>query len=240
MREFVFYAQNILKKEKKPSFKLLCGYSDITHLGLGFYCLFGWPYLHAQVYYCKETFSVSKIDTNCEASIKDVTSILEGKTKSVCYKLQPMNPIAKEATIENSTVCGGNASIIQRNINGLLKEIDWDNKILFIEDTLEYDYRTKDILYGLFDTGRFNKVKGIVFGDMPFNDNCKTEDFIKDFFNNYLDRYNIKVPIYYYPRIGHGDFNDPLPMGTSAKIEILKDSPYLTVDADFSKWFLKE
>jgi muramoyltetrapeptide carboxypeptidase len=229
LRELVQYAQ----AHKEPPFKLLCGFSDITHLGLGLYNLFGWSWLHCQVYYCQETFGVSGVDVHNKAPIKQVTSILEGTIKSVSYSLTPLNSLAKEKPIEKSSVLGGNLSIIQRNIEGLFKKLDWSNTILFLEDTPEESSRAKDILYGMFDTERFDKVAGIVFGDMPFSD-CKTEDFITEFCKYLLSR-KLEIPVYYYPRIGHGDYNDPLPMGTLAKIELREKAPVLTVAADFFK-----
>ncbi|HBN22134.1 MAG TPA: hypothetical protein DD412_02710 [Holosporales bacterium] len=101
--------------------------------------------------------------------------------------------------------------------------------ILFLEDTSEDVKRLENILYGLFDSGRFDRVQGIFFGNLPLTGGS-FEDFMGRF-NSYLSTaLRLDLPLYYSPDFGHGLKNKPLPMGTLAAIEATDFGSRLTVE----------
>ena len=214
--------RSLLAKDFGPQLptKLFCGFSDETALGLGLYNKFNWPWLHCQAYYCKETFSISNASVNKEASLYDVVRILKGEISEIKYTLAPLNDSAQNCLLDNSSILGGNLSVIQRNYASTLKNIDWSHKIFFLEDTTEDPKRALDILCGMFDSGSFKDIDAVLFGTFPIGTGKEeeTKAFIEQF-NKYLQRWGPTVPIYQYNRIGHGIYNDPLPMGTLASIQ---------------------
>jgi len=198
--------------------KILVGFSDFTLLGLYCHSTFGDHFLHGPMYYATETQEISGVTIGSGTSLKSVTDILKGEVSQLTYMLRPLNDKAREVTLKDSPILGGNLSVIQRNAFGLLKNLSFDGSILFLEDTTEDVKRLENILYGLFDSERFNKLQGILFGNLPVAGGS-FEDFISRF-NSYLSTdLSLDIPLYYRADFGHGLINHPLPMGTAAHIE---------------------
>lgn len=125
---------------------------------------------------------------------------------------------------------GGNLSLIVNAI-GAPYEINTDGKILFLEDVGE-DLETIDsYLMHLKLSGRFKKVKGIVFGRMMnCIDHSGKKYTIKYILKDILG--DLKIPIIFGFPSGHrvpGDVNVTLPFGVSA-----------TIDANDSKLIINE
>ncbi len=165
--------------------KLLIGFSDSTLLGIWFNKIKGGHFLHGPMYYCTETAEVSGAKIGSHTSLQKVCEIITGTVTEVQYTIHPINQLAYESEIDSS-ILGGNLSVIQRNLSGLLRNIDWSENILFLEDTPEDVKRLENILYGLFDTGRFSDIKAIIFGSLPIDESCKKEFFSRfDSFNRH-------------------------------------------------------
>ena len=197
----------------KPG-QIFVGFSDATLLGL--YCQhhLGTHFLHGPMYYAMETAKVSGANIGSGTSLSSVVEILTGEKTDLHYRLSPLNQAARETEVSGE-ILGGNLSVLQRNFSGLLKDLPWDHKILFLEDTGDDVKRTEDILYGLFDTGRLNTIQAIFFGRFPL-EHGSAEEFmgrLDDFLTRTLGH---SIPLYQNPDFGHGTKNNPLPMGTLA------------------------
>ena len=226
--------------EKRPSRKVIVGYSDITALGLFMAHHHNWFFIHGpmlmpseELHPIRHRLTGSKV--NHKASLKPVMKVLkkQGGNK-LSYTLKPINKSAKRGiSIISAPVVGGNISVLARNINGVLKDVSFDNTILFIEDVNEPAIVLREKLEGLFDTGRFNKIKAIIFGDISLKGGNKKED-LKTFYkliNAYVQQYIGKnIPIYEQKRFGHGDYNDVLPMYQPSQIISDKSHTLLEVD----------
>lgn len=198
--------------------KTLVGFSDFTLLGLYCHSAFGDHFLHAPMYYAIETHDVSKVGIGSGTPLKSVTDILKGEVSQLTYMLRPLNDKAKEVTLEDAPILGGNLSVIQRNAFGLLKTLSFDVSILFLEDTTKDVKRLENILYGLFDSGRFDRIQGVFIGNLPLTGGS-FEEFMDRFKSYLLTDLGLDIPLYYEEGFGHGLKNNPLPMGTSAHIE---------------------
>lgn len=200
------------------SSKSLVGFSDFTLLGLYCHNTFGDHFLHGPMYYGTETKETSGATIGSGTSLKVVTDILKGKIPKLTYMLTPLNDKAKEITIDDSYILGGNLSVIQRNAFGLLADLSFEGSILFLEDTSQDVNRFESILYGLFESGRFTKVQGIFFGNIPLTGGS-FEDFIKRFKSFLSTNLYLDLPLYHSVNFGHGLKNNPIPMGTPTTIE---------------------
>ncbi|MFH1413393.1 MAG: LD-carboxypeptidase [Candidatus Omnitrophota bacterium] len=115
---------------------------------------------------------------------------------------------------------GGNLSLIMGTI-GTPYDINTDNKVLFLEDMGE-DLETIDsYLMQLKLTGKFRKIKGIVFGKMvDCRDRSGKKYTIKDILRDMLR--DIDVPIIFGFPSGHrfsGQINVTLPFGVSVTVD---------------------
>ena len=93
------------------------------------------------------------------------------------------------------------------------------------------------MLEGLFDTGRFDKVKAIIFGNIDLKH--KNQNHVKQFIRNleqyYLSKYLKKpIPIFFTSFFGHGKKNRPMPMGVDTEIMPYKNDDFI-LKFDISK-----
>ena len=141
---------------------------------------------------------------------KEVADIFNGKTTEVSYSLELMKGTE---ILGEFSVIGGAFIPIQNNYAGILKGINWKNKILFLENSEKINaQRAHNMLCGMFDSGYFNEIVAIVFGPMSIDSG--TKEFAKSFYEDYLKIYNPNIPVYYCGSLGV----TPLPMGTPAEI----------------------
>ena len=152
----------LIKNNPKP----LIGYSDITALLFAVYKKTGLPGFHGIVgasnfsEYSKDNFKDIFLNTQNEITIcqpknnKDNSYIINpGKTEGI--------------------LIGGNLSILTSLI-GTKYDIDWKNKIIFIEEINEAPYKIDRMLTQLYQAGKFNDVRGIILGKFS---KCDSEDF---------------------------------------------------------------
>ncbi len=214
--------------------KLIIGCSDITALHL-LADTWGWISLHASVFgFNKELFPVTGVNVNKNAELQSVFRILTGKDKKVTYPVKVLHPgaIPSKHTISGS-VMGGNLSIIVSH-NGTPTALRGEDRFILLEDTLEDKKRFNRNLLSLKRAGVFKKAKGIIFGNIPLTEHGdsqkETEEAIMRFVNGSLKRINI--PVVYSNRFGHGEYNDPLPLGTKALLTIDGENATLTPTLD--------
>jgi muramoyltetrapeptide carboxypeptidase len=116
---------------------------------------------------------------------------------------------------------GGNLSILH-TILGTDSDVNYDGKILFIEDLDEYLYHIDRMMVHLERAGKFKKLAGIIVGSMsdmrdnaiPFGKNV--EEIIADVCSNY------DFPLAFNFPIGHEKTNFPLIVGEEVELEVTK------------------
>ena len=142
------------KFKKHP--KWIIGYSDITAFHSHFNVL-GFETMHAMM-------GTSLADKPAEIieTIASFKKAIFGEKLS--YKLNSTNKYNRKGKAEGELI-GGNLSILT-SMTGSKSAMNTTNKILFIEEIGEYKYSIDRMLLTLKRAGYFNKIKGIIVGDI--------------------------------------------------------------------------
>lgn len=203
--------------------KLIIGFSDTTALHL-LAATWRWPSLHGPVIGLgEELFSETQVNINKSAKLSSVFSILKGEKRELehTFHLIKAGPPTLKMPILGS-VMGGNLSIIE-NHKGTPTALQGKGRFVFLEDTYEDPKRFSRRLVGLVRAGVFDEAKGIIFGNTPitgFEGSWQTTEETIHFIQTFLLPRGIDIPVVYSPRFGHGEFNDVMPLGTTASLDI--------------------
>src|SRR5215471_10680405 len=141
--------------------KIFIGYSDMTALSLYFYRRFGWVTFHGPM--ASKDLAGGEEHYDRETLIKaigDGASPL-GEIKS--DKTETLHRGAEERV--TGRLLGGCLSLITAMM-GAPDELDTRGSILFLEDTGVRPYAIDRMLQQLKLAGKFDEVRGIVFGEM--------------------------------------------------------------------------
>lgn len=94
---------------------------------------------------------------------------------------------------------------------------------VFIEEQPERPERVETQFTGLVRNSTFEKAKALILGSLidPYF-NSKRFEIVKPLLlerlAKILSENGIDIPVFHNPNFGHGDLNDPLPLGTDASI----------------------
>ncbi|HET6369839.1 MAG TPA: LD-carboxypeptidase [Nitrospiria bacterium] len=117
---------------------------------------------------------------------------------------------------------GGCLTLLCTSI-GTPYELRTEDRILFIEDTDEAPYKIDRMLSYLKGLGKFDRVRGVVFGEMI---RCRfpegSSDRLEEVLMEILGEYDFPV-LFGFPS-GHGELNLTLPFGIPARIDTEKKS----------------
>lgn len=229
-----------LSAVKSPEFpKLIIGFSDTTALHL-LAATWGWPSLHGPVIGLgEELYPVTQSNVNKNAKLSPVFSILKGEVSELEHTFNVIHP--GSPTLEMpilGSVMGGNLSIIE-SYKGTPTALQGKGRFVFLEDTSEDPKRLSRRFVDLVRAGVFDEAKGIIFGNIPitgFEGSSQTIDEINHFIQSFLLPRNINIPVVYSPRFGHGEFNDVMPLGTTASLNILGEQAILRVSVNESAY----
>ena len=135
---------------------------------------------------------------------------------------QSIKNITKELKVLNEgrakgKLVGGNLATLIATL-GTEYDLDYNGKILFLEDVGEKTYKIDRFLNQLKKHGVFEKIEGLVLGDFK---NC-TQDSEKDMtllevFQNYFKE--LKKPVIYNFESGHSEPMLTLPLGAICEID---------------------
>lgn len=182
--------------------KAFVGCSDITTLLLYFSRTLGWVTFHGPM--AATQFGRDPNGARDENFMK----ILGGETVEMSFP----GVQALQGGRAEGILTGGCLTLICTTI-GTPYEIETKDKILFIEDTDEAPYRIDRMLTYLKGLGKFDRVRGVVFGQMP---RCQPEllpEIILEIFDEF------PVPILFGFPSGHGESIATLPFGISVRID---------------------
>jgi muramoyltetrapeptide carboxypeptidase len=134
---------------QKP--KWIIGFSDITVLHSHLHTNYGLQTIHGQM--------PVNIPDATTASLTTLKKALFGEAFSYQFNSHSLNRTG-QAT---GQVIGGNLSLLIAML-GSVSDMDYDGKILFLEDVGEYLYSVDRMLYTLKRAGKLNNLAGLIVG----------------------------------------------------------------------------
>ena len=210
--------------------KVFMGYSDITAMLYAIYRNAGLVCFHGPM---------GTSDYN-DYTTRYFGEVLMNPTESLTYEAAPPEPtltlstkknaLGTEALAENSLVSlapgtaegvliGGNLSLVT-SLCGTSYDVDWRDKLVFLEEVGEAPYRIDRMLTQLLlDPTKLSAAAGVVLG--AFSD-CEAKDESKSLSLTQVlyDRLaGLGIPIVYGISFGHIKHNITLPVGVRAKID---------------------
>lgn len=199
--------------------KWLIGFSDITLFHSHLFKQFGVCSLHAPMSFYPKNGNSLDIQTSFDilsgGEERNITAEIE------TYQTKHLGNVKKH-------LIGGNLSLLVHTI-GTNSEPDWEDKILFLEDTDEYLYAIERMLMQLQRRGVFDKIKGLIVGDFT-NAKDSTPPFDKTvaamIAELVMDK---KHPVLLNFPAGHGVRNFPLVHGGRYELNINERKATLTL-----------
>ncbi len=204
--------------------KVLIGYSDVTALLYGIYQKTGLISFHGPV--GTSTFNDYSVDNFKKVLINpERTSLFKNSTSGMDENIYGVTTIVKGKG--RGRLVGGNLSIMVSLI-GTEFDVDYSNKIIFIEEIGEEPYRIDRMLTQLLQAGKFDHAAGIMMGIFRKCE-VKEEDasFIKSFnlIEVLKDRLgSLKIPVVYGMSFGHVKDKFTIPFGALAEIDAGKQT----------------
>ncbi len=191
--------------------KLIIGFSDVTVFHNHIQGNYNLPTIHGS--------APLDFKTNTTESLGSLLDVLNHNELRYKFDSNILNRLGE--TI--STVIGGNLSILYSLI-GTNSDIDYDHKILFIEEVGEYVYTIDRMMWALKKSGKLDHIKGLIVGgftkigdsETPFGQTYK-EVILSH--TNHLD-----IPICFDFPAGHIDDNRAIILGKKAKLLVDSDS----------------
>ncbi|MEP0860525.1 MAG: LD-carboxypeptidase [Ignavibacterium sp.] len=206
---------SIIKKHPK----ILIGYSDVTALLYGIFRKTGLITFHGPV--ATSTFN--------EFSVSNFKSVLMNTNSQ--KKFYNANPSSDENIYGVRTLVkgkakgrlvGGNLSIMVSLI-GTKHDVDYANKIIFIEEIGEEPYRIDRMLTQLIQADKFKNASGVMMGifskcepkekDASFSKSFTLIEVLQDRFADF------KIPVIYGMSFGHVKDKFTIPFGALAELD---------------------
>lgn len=186
--------------------KLLMGFSDITVLLNTLNQLADMPTVHGQMGACMQHYEEFTFNHFFE-------TLSNGFITPLINPTLPLNVINEG--IAEGVVVGGNLCLIYA-LMGTPYEINFDKKILFIEEVNEAPYAVDRMLSSLILSGKLNNLKGIICG---YFTNCEADEnqTVEELLNHYLKPLNIPVVTNF--QSGHSKPFINLPIGLKVKLD---------------------
>lgn len=193
-------------QEIKP--KMIVGFSDVTAIHSFINNELGWQSVHAV------NASTNQATNNGnEQPIPDLKTLIND---GVSYNnVLPLNDLAKSASVSGQLI-GGNHTLVSATF-GTHYQPDFSNKVLLLED-IGVTYRQLDrYLQQLLFLKDFD-VNAIVFGQYY---NMDPNDQDRLMYKHVLEQFakQLGKPVYYFPFIGHGKYNQPVIFGRQASLQ---------------------
>jgi muramoyltetrapeptide carboxypeptidase len=145
------YLIDFLGSKPLPAPKIMMGYSDITTLHSFLWRQAGWVTFHGPMV---------AVDFSQELDALGPALVSTGAWEVENSGLQVLESGSAEGIL-----LGGCLSILVTTL-GTPREMDWRGAIVFLEDLGEAPYRVDRMLFHLREAGKFNGVRGVIFGEM--------------------------------------------------------------------------
>jgi len=198
----------------KENPKWLVGFSDITILLSHALATLNTMSIHAQMPY---TFNTSTVK-----ALESLRCALFGCPVSYEYSSDFAN---RDGNVEGVLI-GGNLSLLIA-VEGSVSEINYEDKILFVEDVGEHEYSIDRMMRLLKRKGKLDKLKGLIIGafndiedeKIPFGQTPEEViwDLVKDF----------KYPVCFNFPTGHIDDNRAMVVGKTVSLKVTANNVQL-------------
>lgn len=203
------------KFAKKP--KIIAGFSDVTVLHSHINKNFGVPTLHS----CMPVTTQGKY-YNIQ-TIESLKNALFGNKTIIQFAQHEYN---KKSPVSGEII-GGNLSVLL-SLLGSNSDLDFENKILFIEDIGEYYYHIDRMMQTFRRAGKLKNLKALIVGGMndmnenaaPFAFNKSCYEIIKETVEEYT------YPVFYGFPAGHENLNLSVWLGKNCTISVDDDFVY--------------
>ena len=169
--------------------KIFVGYSDITTLLLYLSRHFGFVTFHGPM-------------VATDFPTENLLRVLSGEMMT----MRAPGVVALKDGTADGILTGGCLSILCTTI-GTSYEIDTDGTVLFIEDIAEPPYRIDRMLSYLKGLGKFDRIRGLIVGQMPGCNKEALPEIILEIFSDF------EIPILFDFPSGHGESLFTLPFG---------------------------
>lgn len=194
--------------------KWIVGFSDVTALFSHIYSNYTVSGIHA----CMPI--TMQGDLKDEASIESLKKALFGNEINYTFSSNTLN---RNIDVEGILI-GGNLSVLC-SLMGSKSEMNFDDKILFIEDVGEYYYHMDRMMQVLKRAEKLKKLRALLVGGMnDMNENQSPFEFNKtcyEIISENVSDYNF--PVFYSFPAGHEKTNMAIKLGENAKLSICKN-----------------
>lgn len=199
--------------------KVLIGYSDITALLYGIYQKAGLITFHGPV--GTSTFNDYSVDNFKRVLMyPERTELFTNSTSGEDPNIYGVTTIVKGK--RKGRLVGGNLSIMVSLI-GTEYDVDYSDKIIFIEEVGEEPYRIDRMLTQLIETGKIKYASGIMMGVFK---NCEVKENDPSYGKSFSlmevlqDRLGkLKIPVVYGMSFGHVTDKFTIPFGVLAELD---------------------
>jgi muramoyltetrapeptide carboxypeptidase len=194
---------------KQP--KWIVGFSDISVFHSHLFRNFGLPSIHAVM---PNSYST---DPDSVAMKSLHTSLFQTHFQ---YRF-PTHPLSVGGEAKG-ILTGGNLSILY-NLLGTNSDVDWKNKILFIEDVGEYYYHLDRMMQAFKRAGKLSQLKGLIagkFSDMK-EGNTAYQKSAEEIILESIQEYN--YPVCFDFSAGHITNNLALRFGAESQLTVYQD-----------------
>jgi muramoyltetrapeptide carboxypeptidase len=199
--------------------KVLIGYSDITALLFGIYQKSGLITFHGPV--GTSTFNDYSVNNFKKVLMKpDRTALFTNSTSGVDDNIYGVSTIVKGKG--KGRLVGGNLSIIVSLI-GTKFDVDYSNKIIFIEEVGEEPYRIDRMITQMLQAGKFDNAAGIMMGifrkcEVKEESALTSKSFtLMEVLKDRLGK--LKIPVVYGMSFGHVTDKFTIPFGAFAELD---------------------
>lgn len=187
--------------------KWIIGFSDITVIHSHIHALYGIPTIHGQM--------PITIPDATKASLISLHDTLFGKKALYEYESESEQVVGQAQGV----LIGGNLALLV-NLLGSVSDMNFDGKILFVEDVGEFYYSVDRMLWTLKRAGKLSKLKGLIIGGftnlkdnkIPFG--MGMNDLVKEIAGEY------GYPIAFDFPAGHIDNNYTLILGKNVSLKV--------------------
>ena len=193
----------------KEAPKWLVGFSDITVLHAHLFSVFGLQTIHGQM--------PLTIPDGTSASLQTLRKALFGEDFGYHFSAEKLNRTGDAQGV----LVGGNLALLVA-VSGSVSDLDYDGKILFLEDVGEYLYNIDRMMRTLKRAGKLKNLAGLIVGsftelkdnDIPFGQTA--EEIIFDVVKEY------NYPVCFNFPAGHIANNQALIFGKTLNLAVQK------------------
>jgi muramoyltetrapeptide carboxypeptidase len=194
--------------------KIIIGFSDVTAIHSFVNHELNWPSVHGvMASYNKEINEIDKSKPlNMNSSLNEV---FEALSHGVNYTgIEPINRLAVVKTVSGQ-LDGGNLTLVQ-SLFSTVYEGGYSDTIRIVEDTGVTAKQLDRTLHQIKYSRKFHP-RAVIFGHFYGQD---ADDEEKSLYRDVIKQFAecVNYPVYYYPKFGHGETNQPFILNHQANI----------------------